>query len=523
MKHIILLLAGCALSPAMRAELNTEVHRIGGSADDRASAVVPSSTGGFLIAGYTESTDGDIAGVHHGGRDAWIVRLGNEGQIIWQTLLGGSGDDIATGIIEMPAGEVIVCGHTWSSDGDFPLHQGPSLTADIFIAKLSAQGQVIWNHTLGSAYDDFANDVVSLTNNRIALGGTVQGTGSDVEEILGMKDIWLAQLDGNGNLLWEHTYGGALHDELHHIAAGPDGGVWLAGSSESLSGTEGDHEGVVIKVDGNGQWQWHTMLGSIAPHDHANMSSFEVLDDGRVRIGYTTTGTELDGVNCTPHGSVMIAHLDAEGEVTGNWCYGGSAPDYARSVIAEPGGLFWLLSDTRSTDGHVSSDGMLEDSGFNGWLLLCNQEGIILENVLLGGGGHDYTAGIARNADNRMIAVLNTFSDPEDAGEAGGIPTSDVMLVLLTRETVGIQDEAPDAGVLLFPNPASSVLTISITDPEDRDEKDGLHVRDVTGKLVFTVMVQERNAQVDVSYWPEGLYVVQGRNGKLIGRVAVVR
>src|SRR5579872_2934185 len=67
---------------------------LGGSGYDVANCIIQTSDGGFAIAAYGGSTDGDVTG-NHGLGDAWIVKLDPLGKISWRKCYGGSGDDYA--------------------------------------------------------------------------------------------------------------------------------------------------------------------------------------------------------------------------------------------------------------------------------------------------------------------------------------------------------------------------------------------------------------------------------------------
>src|SRR5690348_16217483 len=68
----------------------------GGSRADWAYSIIPAGgnfSGNYIIAGYTNSTDGIVSGHHAGGEpDAWVVSLDSFG-LFWQNCFGGSGDD----------------------------------------------------------------------------------------------------------------------------------------------------------------------------------------------------------------------------------------------------------------------------------------------------------------------------------------------------------------------------------------------------------------------------------------------
>jgi len=66
---------------------------LGGSAVEVAQSVNSTSDGGYIVAGYSASNDGDVSG-NHGDTDYWIVKLDNDGNLQWQRSLGGSGEEI---------------------------------------------------------------------------------------------------------------------------------------------------------------------------------------------------------------------------------------------------------------------------------------------------------------------------------------------------------------------------------------------------------------------------------------------
>jgi hypothetical protein len=89
----------------------------GGSANDAALDVKQTRDGGFVVAGYTHSDDGDVVGFK-GVSDFWILKLNSLGAIEWQKSLGGSGRDWAKSIQQTNDGGYIVVGQSLSNDGD---------------------------------------------------------------------------------------------------------------------------------------------------------------------------------------------------------------------------------------------------------------------------------------------------------------------------------------------------------------------------------------------------------------------
>ena len=106
---------------------------LGGSKNEIATSIQQATDGGYIVAGNSDSNDGDVTG-NHGDRDYWIVKLASSGSIEWQISLGGSGDDYAYSIQQTNDGGYIVAGTSNSpNDGDVTGNHGGF---DYWIVKL---------------------------------------------------------------------------------------------------------------------------------------------------------------------------------------------------------------------------------------------------------------------------------------------------------------------------------------------------------------------------------------------------
>ena len=67
------------------------------------------------------------------------------------------------------------------------------------------------------------------------------------QEIMVISDYWIVKLDANGNLVWQKSLGGSSGDYATSIQQTSDGGFIVAGSSNSNDGdVSGNHGGLVI-------------------------------------------------------------------------------------------------------------------------------------------------------------------------------------------------------------------------------------------------------------------------------------
>jgi hypothetical protein len=92
---------------------------LGGGGLDFGTSIVQSYDGGYVIAGFTNSTNGDVSG-NHGNYDFWVIKLSSAGSIEWQKCMGGANDDEAESVLQTFDSGYIVAGYSRSTDGMFP-------------------------------------------------------------------------------------------------------------------------------------------------------------------------------------------------------------------------------------------------------------------------------------------------------------------------------------------------------------------------------------------------------------------
>lgn len=136
-------------------------HAYGGSWIDEPSSIALCADGGVIVAGTTSSTDGLASGTH-GGSDAFIVKLDSSGIMEWSHCYGGSGNDIATSIVQDVDGGFIFTGSTSSTDGDITgLQHGGT---DLWLVKLAPTQSKI-----SELQNQIENLTVTYNNNEILI------------------------------------------------------------------------------------------------------------------------------------------------------------------------------------------------------------------------------------------------------------------------------------------------------------------------------------------------------------------
>jgi len=195
--------------------------------------------GGYIFAGETNSSDGDVEG-HHGNDDCWVVKLDSNGDLEWQRALGGIGSDRGWGVVQTSDEGYAMVGYAGSLDGDITGWQG---YYDYWVVKLSASGVLEWQKTLGGSDEDWGRSICQTVDGGYAVVGITRSMDGDVLVNHG-QDVWAVKLDSTGELLWQKTLGGTGAEWVNSILQTTDGGYIIAGETYSNDGdASGNHGG----------------------------------------------------------------------------------------------------------------------------------------------------------------------------------------------------------------------------------------------------------------------------------------
>ena len=201
----------------------------GGSGDDEVRAIQQTSDGGYIVAGYSKSTDGDVSG-NHGDSDFWILRLDADGDTLWTKCYGGSASDMVEDMQQTTDGGFVLAGQSSSTDGDVWGNHGDD---DFWILRLDAAGDTLWTKCYGGSSWDDAKAIQQTTDSGFVVAGVTYSTDGDVWGNHGDWDLWILRLDTLGDTLWTKCYGGSGRDWIYDIRQTIDSGFVVAGYSSS--------------------------------------------------------------------------------------------------------------------------------------------------------------------------------------------------------------------------------------------------------------------------------------------------
>ena len=458
------------------------------------------SDGGYIVASFSNSDDGDVTG-NQGLFDFLILKLSPEGTLEWQKSLGGSLDDLAYSIQQTSDGGYIVAGDSRSNDGDVTGNHGGT---DIWVVKLNATGSIEWQKSLGGSLDDYSPSIQQTSDGGYIVAGSSRSSDGDLTENKGGSDYWIVKLSPNGNMEWQKSLGGSSDDDAYSIKQTPDGGYIVAGDSSSKDGdVTGNHGGTdiwVVKLDGSGNLEWERSFGGWGSEQAADI---QLTTDG----GYIVAGLSnfKDGDVSEHFGSYdyWIVKLTSTGLIEWEKSYGGSSSDSANSIRQTTEGGYIIAGTSGSGDGDVTGN----NGGSDYWIVKINATGALEWQKSLGGSGRDEGFTALQISDDNYIMAGFTFSDDGDVTVNKGL--SDIWIVELTP-FLGVDDNDLNSSISLYPNPNNGQFYLNLSSLK---EASAISIIDVLGRLVYTDKnVAPGTVEINQNF-ASGMYVVTVSSG----------
>jgi hypothetical protein len=163
----------------------------GGTGIDIAQDIAQTEDGGYVIAGSTISADGDVT-ASRGGSDAWVIKIDSGGNLLWERTYGGSGFEAAESIRPTRDGGFVIAGNSRSSDGDVSTNAGEN---DLWVLKIDRTGNVLWEQAYGGSGLEFGFDALETPEGSILVLGESNSTDFFPLASKGGTDLFMIRID----------------------------------------------------------------------------------------------------------------------------------------------------------------------------------------------------------------------------------------------------------------------------------------------------------------------------------------
>ena len=359
--------------------------------------------------------------------------------LIYSTFLGGSGQDSATAIAVDTAGNTYVTGYTESVD--FPEAPGSRLGGpsgvDVYVAKISPAGQLLYLTYLGGSGDDRGYGIaVDSAGSAIVTGWTYSANfpvlSAAQPRLGGGRDGFVAKLAPAGNALVFSTFvGGSGADSGNAVAVDQQGNIYIAGETASadfpvLNALQpkigGGQDAFLAKFNGAGARLYSTYLGGIADDRATAVAvdasgsayitgstyspNFPVISAFQPKLG---GGQDAFAAKIGPGGSALLysTYLGGSSGRVG-------APETGTGIAVDSAGHAYIAGTTSSSNFPTSSP---LQSSLNGsqdaFVLKLSVAGnALVYSTYLGGSSVDFAMAVAiDNTGRAYVAGYTASSD----------------------------------------------------------------------------------------------------------------
>jgi hypothetical protein len=420
---------------------------------------------GFLSGGHSFSPSGnDVTEDNRdstiSSNDYWIVKIGFNGQKIWDKRFGGTSFENFGSVRLTPDGGLIIAGSSFSDVGGDKTEPGQG-GWDYWLVRTDSMGNKIWDRRFGGTADDFATAVEIVPDGNYLVGGySGSGAGGDkTDTCRGGTDYWIVKVDDSGNLLWDKTFGGSNNDWLFSLAISTDDGLLIGG--QSFSPVSGE------KTEAN--------------HDPA------------------------------PSGSDRwVIKSDAAGMKLWDRTYGADQTEDLNQIIPGPDGGFLVTGESYS---QANGDKTEPNLGIEQtWILKADSMGTVLWDKTIFTLGHDESGYVVTDGPDCFVVVNFCTADTGGYKSEDSKGYGDYFMIRMCLDTaLAIQQPGEPGEWKIWPNPAGDMITLEI--PNDAVILN-MEVIDITGKqcaIFDDVPSTHRRREISLDGLPSGWYCARIR------------
>jgi len=200
---------------------------------------------------------------------------------------------------------------------------------DFWVVRTDGEGNVLWDKTYGTATEEQAWDIATVATGGYVVVGGARETGASPYH------VWMVRIDEQGETMWTQSFGEPQWAWASAVVALEDGGFAFAGYIGELSG---DFDMWLVRTTPGGDILWEKTF-DISLDDRGE--SIAVLPDGFLIAGSTTSMSTLrDG---------WLVRTDEEGNQLWHQVYGSPQSETFKDVAVAPDGSIGLVGMTAQT------------------------------------------------------------------------------------------------------------------------------------------------------------------------------
>ena len=421
---------------------------IGGIAMDEAHDIAMGDSGNIYIVGRSFGTWGKPIRGYSNEFDAVVVKINKNGEVLWNTFLGGSWIDDGESIAVDQFENIYVTGTSRRAWGT-PI-QEYSGERSIYIAKLSSDGKLKWHTFVGNESNSISKAItVDKYGDIIVTGWSESIWGNPIRTSPYLNEIVVVKLTSDGDIKWNTFLGNGIG---FHIITDNKGFIYMAGQcGESWGNPMRSHSGksdaIIAKLSPNGNLNWHTLLGG---PDYDTAFSLAVSKKGNIYMTGRSRASWGNPLNpFTDYTEILVSKLGPNGKLIWNSFFGAANTDEGYNILLDNSENLYILGSSGNIWGNPRNQIGPASLSNNIAVAKITPEGSLLWNAFYGGVQEDrpYGALLDKKSNTLYIAgkstqawgnPINSFSGAFDIfvlkiAENYSIPTHEIYLSTSTE------------------------------------------------------------------------------------------
>jgi uncharacterized delta-60 repeat protein len=402
--------------------------QVAGTTDDQGTALALLPTGEIISGGNFQWTNTSIYGSSFsssGWSDIYIAKLTSTGQLAYYPpapfalKAWGTSSDIGYSTAIDSSGNILVTGTFQGTSIDI---FGQSLTSsgseDIFLAKLSSTGNLLWARKAWGTSSDYGLSTAIDSSGNILVTGYFFGTNTDIfgQSLTssGMQDIFLAKLSSTGNLLWARKAWGTSSDSSSSTATDSSGNVFVTGYffgtntdifGQSLT-SSGSYDIFLAKLSSTGNLLWAQKAWG-SSNDYGYSTAID--SSGNILVTGTFQGTSIDifGQSLTSSGSedIFLAKLSSTGNLLWARKAWGTSWDYGYSTATDSSSNILVTGYFQGTNTDIFGQSLTSSGSYDIFLAKLSSTGNLLWAQKAWGSSNDYGSSTAIDSSGNILVT----------------------------------------------------------------------------------------------------------------------
>ena len=534
----------------------------GGGSTDRITNVAVDANGNSYIAGEFEDSVKVAEGSpdeyvkSNGFKDIFLAKFDADGNKVWAHGFGDTGRDYPWGMELDPNGGVVLGGIFYGTVDFDPGAGNASITSnpagfwvDGYLVKFNDNGEMQWvNHLKTARNRNASHSAVLLTmrgmdvdaSGNLIIGGSLWDTvwfspSTYIVSQTGLRDMFLAKYDPNGNLLWVKHFPAPSDQQITNLAVDSNGDIavtgWVIGSVDLDPGagtntmtSKGEMDPFVAKYDASGNHMWGFGLGSAGASEEGRGVSVDgsnnIYITGKIRekvdfdpgsdSAFVSRGGLLD---------IYVAKYTPTGSL--EWAFGldGGTTEIGEDIDVQTNGDFVLGGNFGASGGLDLDPGPDTAAVYNSaggedvFVARYDASGNFQYGYGIRGLDEDELTSVGLSGDNiiaggwfgRTILLNRTTGDLRFANGA-----TDMWALRFGPTSSGFASLVLHKNLSVYPNPAKDYITLSADWGTAMEAQ--VQIRDIQGRLLMSKSLAPASgmeSRLDVSGLKSGIYFAE--------------